>query len=443
VAQTLIRSATIIAGSTEAATDELADILIDGDQIVAVGRDLVSADAEIVDGSGRIILPGFVNAHQHTWQTALRGISYDWTLLEYLQRVHGSLASRFTPEDIHIGTLVGALNQIDCGTTTLGDWCHNNPTHEHTDAALDALEASGIRSVFLHGTPPLKPGASGGPTKHPKDELQRLLARFPSGNGNRLNIGMAIPGPLYSPLEVALADSQLALDFGVVVSFHHSGGVPADEKAWVTLEEAGLLGPHTNIVHGNHIDDDLLKRLVDSGVSFTVTPEVEMSDGHGDPITGRLRALGGAPSIGIDIETAISGDMLTATRMALAHQRALDYATVRRESGSFELRSPIEAREALAWATIYGAHALGLSDSVGSLEPGKQADLIVIDARALNLWPVHDPVATALQAKPSNIEGVMIAGKWQKRNGRLTHANIASLQNELAESAERVTSESP
>ena len=441
--QTLIRNATIIAVSTDAAADESTDILIDGDQIVAMGRDLVSADAEVVDGSERIILPGFVNAHQHTWQTALRGMSYDWTLLEYLQQVHGSLAPRFTPEDIHIGTLVGALNQIDCGTTTLGDWCHNNPTTEHTDAALDALESSGIRTVFLHGTPPLKPGASGGPSKHPKAELQRLLSRFPSGNGNRLNIGMAIPGPLYSPLEVALADSQLAQEFGVVVSFHHSGGVPADENAWVALEEARLLGPHTNIVHGNHIDDDLLKRLVDSGVSFTVTPEVEMSDGHGHPITGRLRALGSAPSIGIDIETAISGDMLTATRIALAHQRALDYAAVRSESGPFELRSPIEAQEALAWATIHGARALGLSDSIGSLEPGKQADLIVIDARSLNLWPVHDPVTTALQAKPSNIEAVMIAGKWQKRHGRLTHMGIASLQDELAESAERVASDSP
>jgi len=420
VRQTLIKNGTVISVSVEAEPYELADILIDGGQIVAIGRDLVSADAEIVDGSGRIVLPGFVNAHHHTWQTALRGMSYDWTLLEYLQYVHGSIAPRFTPADIHIGTLVGALNQIDCGTTTLGDWCHNNPTPEHTDAALDALESSGIRTVFLHGTPPSKPGAIGGPAKHPKAELQRLLDRFPSGNGNRLSIGMAIPGPLYSRLDVALADSELALECGVVVSFHHSGGAPADEKAWVTLEKAGLLGPQMNIVHGNHIDDYLLKRLVDSGVSFTVTPEVELGDGHGHPITGRLRALGSAPSIGIDIETSISGDMLTATRVALAHQRALDYAAFRKESGPFELQSPIRAQEA----------------------PGKQADLIVIDARALNLRPAHDPVATALQAKPSNIEGVMIGGKWLKRNGRLAHADIGSLQDALAESADRVASDS-
>jgi len=375
----------------------------------------------------------------HTWQTALRGISFDWNLLQYLQQVHVRLAPRFTPQDIHIGTLVGALNQINCGTTTLGDWCHNNPTPEHTDAAVDALNTSGIRSVFLHGTPPVKPGRGVGPVTQPKEEVQRLLNSTSSFSKGTVTIGLAIPGPLYSPLEVALADIRLAMELGVLASFHHSGGPPADQ-AWAALEQANVLGPHINIVHANTIDDALLERLVGRGVSFTVTPEVEMSDAHGHPITGRLRALGDAPSLGIDIETAISGDMMTATRMALACQRALDHASARSALPPGELPTPLPAREALAWATIHGARTLGLSDKVGSLEVGKQADLVIIDTRSLNLWPVHDPIATALQATPADIEAVMVAGAWRKRDQRLLFGAISDLQDKLSASAASVLS---
>jgi len=436
----LLQGATVITISGQAVPD-VADILVTDDRIAAIGSDLQAGDAEVIDLTGRIVLPGFVNAHMHTWQTALRGISIDWNLLQYLQHVHGRLAPRFSPEDMHIGTLAGALNQINCGTTTLGDWCHNNRTPEHTDAAIDALKASGIRSVFFHGTPPAEAGSATGPVAQSRAEIQRLLNSGSSQGKGALSIGLAIPGPLYSPTEVALADIRLAMDLGLVASFHHSGGPPADQ-VWVALEKADLLGPHLNVVHANTIEDALLSRLLRYGVSFTVTPEVEMSDAHGHPITGRLRAMGEAPSIGIDIETAISGDMMTAARIALAHQRALDNATARQTLPPGELPSPLPAREALAWATIHGARALGLSDEVGSLEPGKQADLIVIDTRSINLWPMHDPIATALHATPADIEAVMIAGSWQKRDGRLLCNAVHTLQSELSASAERVLASS-
>ena len=115
----------------------------------------------------------------HTWQTALRGAAANWTLLEYFRRVHAGLATQFRPEDIHIATLVGALNQINCGTTTLVDWCHNNPTPAHTDAAVGGAAESGIRAAFFHGSP--KPDPKPGRAAflrdpHPRREVERLLA---------------------------------------------------------------------------------------------------------------------------------------------------------------------------------------------------------------------------------------------------------------------------
>ncbi|MGZ5206781.1 MAG: amidohydrolase family protein, partial [Caldimonas sp.] len=150
--RTLIRGASVV---TMDALGELpnADILVEGDTIAAIAPGLQVDDCERVDAAGFIAIPGLVNAHMHTWQTALRGVAADWTLLEYFAKMHSGLAALFEPEDLHIATRVGALNQINCGTTTLVDWCHNNRTPEHNDAAIEALLQSGIRAAFLHGTP--------------------------------------------------------------------------------------------------------------------------------------------------------------------------------------------------------------------------------------------------------------------------------------------------
>ncbi len=142
------------------------DVLIEDDRIAAVGPRLAApAGTEVIDASGMIVMPGLVNAHRHTWQTGIRGIAGDWTLFDYGQHMHAGLATRFTPEDIYLANLVGALNQLNGGVTTLFDWCHNNPTPEHTDRAVDALSESGIRALFGHGTPKPQLGEGGVPTQ--------------------------------------------------------------------------------------------------------------------------------------------------------------------------------------------------------------------------------------------------------------------------------------
>src|SRR5436305_8880471 len=201
MSRVLIKGASVITMDDRLGDFPRADLLVEHDRIVAIRPDLVVSDAEMIDGTGRIVMPGLINAHMHTWQTALRAVAANWTLLEYFRWIHAGLATRFRPDDLYIATLVGALNQINCGTTTLADWCHNNPTPAHTDAAIAALFDSGIRAVFFHGSPkpdqrPGQPHFSEIP--HPRAEVDRLI-RGPFASKDQLvTLGLAILGPHYS-----------------------------------------------------------------------------------------------------------------------------------------------------------------------------------------------------------------------------------------------------
>jgi cytosine/adenosine deaminase-related metal-dependent hydrolase len=427
----LITGATVVSMDESIGVVPNAQVVVEADRIRSVRPAAGSAppaDAdEVVDARGFLLVPGFVNAHMHTWQTALRGIASNWTLLGYFRWTHAGLATFFTPDDIHDGTVAGALNQLNCGTTTLVDWCHNNPTPQHTDAAVDALERSGIRAAFLHGSPKPDPRPGERPfweVPHPRSEVERLAAQSRFGADGLLSLGMAVLGPQYATLDVAVADCVLALELGLVTSMHQGGGRGRAPEGWPVLIERGLLGPHVNIVHGHDLDDDQLAQLVDLGVSFSVTPENEMGQGHGHPLIGRLRDHGASPSLGIDLEACLSGEMFTAARVALAHQRALDNAAFRLAAAPGDAPIPatpsLSTLDALRWITVDGAAMLGQSDRIGSITPGKQADLVLIDARGPNMQPVHDPVNSVLmQTSLANVDSVMVAGRWRKRHGEL------------------------
>lgn len=441
----LIKDATVIAMDPAVGDLRPGSILIEDDRIAAVGPRIDAPGAEILDGRSFIVVPGFVNTHMHTWQTGLRAISTNWTLLEYFRWMHAGLATRFLPADIHIANLAGALNQLNCGTTTLVDWCHNNPTPEHTDAAIAGLDESGIRAAFFHGSP--KPDPKPGERHfseipHPRREVERLL-RGPFASRNPLlTLGLAILGPHYSTLEVSLHDFRLAREFGLIASMHQGGGPAKTPNGWDVLERENLVADFVNVVHGNDLSDDRLARFVDRGVTFSVTPEGEMAQGHGQPIVGRLRRLGAAPSLGVDLESVVSGDMLTVARVALSQQRAVDNAAFRAANGTIPDTTTIPAREALAWITVQGARMLGMQDRIGTISPEKQADLVFIQADALNLWPVHDPVATVvMQASLANIDSVMVAGAWRKQNGKLLFGDLDRVKSELSASGCRILAE--
>jgi 5-methylthioadenosine/S-adenosylhomocysteine deaminase len=441
--RTLIRGGTIVTMDARVGDLDRGDVLIEDDCIATIAPALPTPDdAEVIDASDMIVLPGLVNAHVHTWQSALRGIAADWTVAQYMAAMHRGLATLFRPDDIYIANLVGTLNQIHCGTTTHVDWCHNNPTPEHTDAAIEGLVDSGIRAVFLHGSP--KPDPKPG-QKHfsevamPRSEVERLRkGRFARDDG-LVTMGLAILGPYYSTYEVTRQDVLLAREFDLLASMHVGGGTAHTPDGFRRLAREELIRGKFNVVHGNDLAADEIRMITDGGGLFTVTAEVELQTGYGDPLTGVLHALGAPVSIGSDVEPMARGDVFSCMRMTLQHERHRHMTEALRKSGSRPAAIPITARQALEWGTINGARMVGLDHRIGSLAPGKQADILMLRASDPNMHPVHDPVASAvMQGGVANVDTVLIAGRIVKRGGKLADAQLPERQRRLAGSGRRI-----
>jgi len=420
----LIKNATIITVDSSLGVLSDADILIGDDKILEVGYGIEAGEAEIIDATGMILIPGLINAHLHTWQTGLRGIAGNWTAVDYQKHIHHGMAMVYTPEATYLGNWLGALGQISAGTTTIMDWCHVNATPEHSDVAIDALEETGIRALFAHGT--VKPKQKAGETHfseipHPRSEIERLRKGRLSNDAALVTLGMAILGPENSTKEVMLHDFALAREFGLVSSSHTWNRKNRIVKeGFYPVAEAGLLGPDHNIVHGNYLEDDELKMLIDHGVSVTATPTVESQSAKADPLCGRVKKLGDKVSLGSDTDVFVASDMFHVMRFALQFQHAID---CRAEENN---QMPLEALEtspyeALEWATIAGARALQMEDKIGSISPGKIADIVFLKMDDICLQPIYDPINTVvLFAERSNVDSVMIGGAFAKKSGTLT-----------------------
>jgi cytosine/adenosine deaminase-related metal-dependent hydrolase len=440
VDRTLIEDGIVVSVDPDIGVRYGADVLVEDGRISRIEADIEDADADVIDAGDAVVLPGFVNTHLHTWQAGVRGVAGNWTFLEYLDTMLGEISAQYEPRDAYLGNLFGAVEQLNAGTTTVLDWFHIANTPDHTDAAIDGLADAGIRALFAHG-PPGDDSATwweDSSVTHP-DDIRRLSEeRFPSEDG-LLSLAMGIRGPDYSTDEVVTDDIELARELGIPASMHigslGGGGV---EK----LHELGLLGDDLNYVHGNRLSAEEFALIGDSGGSVSTTPEVEMQMGMGMPALGDAIDGGAIPSVGVDIVSNVSGDMFTQNRMALQVQRALDnQPTVERgeQIGSVSL----SAHRALELMTIEGARALGMESEIGSLTPGKRADITLIRADDIGTAPVHDPVQTAVfQAGVANVDTVLVDGRVVKRDGDLYNATARRYQDRLVRSGERVLRES-
>ena len=240
-----------------------------------------------------------------------------------MQAMHRGLATLFRPDDIYIANLVGALNQINNGATTLVDWCHNNPTPEHTDAAIRGLEDAGIRALFLHGSPKPDPG--------PAKAFQR------SADATRRS--RAIPqGPVRQPrradhlrprnsravlfdLRCDAADLELAREFDLLASMHVGGGTRACRTDSNACSTSDLVDRPSHDRARQRIAPETVRRIADRGGTFTVTAEIELQMGYGDPLTGILHEKKSPISVGTDVEPAVGSDLFTCMRLTLQHER--------------------------------------------------------------------------------------------------------------------------
>ncbi|MGX1309305.1 5-methylthioadenosine/S-adenosylhomocysteine deaminase [Amorphus suaedae] len=446
MAFTLIKGGQVVTMDTELGDFTRADILIEDDVISAVGPDLdAPAGATVIEAHDRIVMPGFVNAHIHTWQTGLRGLGSDWTGTNYFRAMHAGLAGFFTPEDIYLANFMGALNQLNAGVTTLVDWHHNNPTPDHTDAAVDGLLEAGIRAVFLHGSPKPDPKPGQRPYTEipmPRGEVERLRKGRLASDDALVTMGLAILGPQIGTEEVLLEDLRLGREFDLVTSMHHSQALMNAPDGYKRAEAEGLIDRRFNVVHGNEMTDADLTRLVDNGASFAVTAEVEMQMCYTDPLSGRLLAMGGPIALGSDVESAFAADMFAVTRISLQTERHLTSLRMKAVSGERPHPIPVTVKQALGWATMGGARAFRLEDRVGSLSPGKKADIVLLRADDMNMIGVQDPAnAVVCYANPGNVDTVLVNGQVMKRDGKLLVDGLGETAERLIASGRRIVSD--
>ena len=399
-----------------------ADVLIDGDTIADVGPDLAVDDAEVLDATGRIVMPGFVDTHRHTWETAIRGSAPDATLDDYFVEILDTFAPQYRAQDVYASNLAGALECINAGITTLVDWSHINNTPEHPDAAIQGLTESGIRAQYAYGSAntSLADYWFESEIVIPADDVKRVRETYFSSDDALLTMGLATRGTGFCKDEVVRAEWELARELDLPITVHVGMGRLAGRFGMVKqLSELGLLGPDTTYVHCCYLSDEEWGLVADSGGMVSIAPLVEMQMGHGSPPTLRSLRQGLRPSLSIDVVTTVPGDMFTQMRAAFGSDREREYSAA--WHADTELPADVvTARQMLEIATINGAHVAGVEDRTGSLTPGKKADVILIDATAPNVAPILDPVAAVtLSADVSNVETVIIGGEIRKRDGKL------------------------
>ena len=428
----VIRGACVITMDPHIGTLAAADVLVEDGIIREVGAALqVDADVEVIDGTDRILLPGFVDSHRHLWQTAFRGELASCSLGSYFQRVMIGLAPSVTPDEVYAGTLLGAYQLLDAGITSVVDWANVINSPEHADAGIKALTEVGIRGVYAHGWPGGAEHLFHSSLGHPED-IRRVAAEHFTGTDQLLTLGMGLRGPVSNPPEVLKSDWELGREVGARLNVHTGMRVPGVSTHDITiLDECGLLGPDTTYVHCTNTTDAEFARIADTGGHVSISAYCEMVMGHGHPPTSRVVDAGLRPSLSADIVATVPGDMFSHMRATLTDGRISTYT----DDPSVPFDPAITHGDVLRFATTNGAEALGLADRLGTLAEGKEADLVLLRTDRLNAIPNVDPVATVVtQMDTSNIDSVWVRGRLVKRDGVLLDVDMARLRR-LAEDA--------
>jgi cytosine/adenosine deaminase-related metal-dependent hydrolase len=428
----LIKGGTILTLDPSLGDFPTGDVLIEGEKIVAVGRGLANGEVDVIDATGMIVMPGFVDTHRHIWEGLLRNIGTDVPLegrTSYISFVLHKLAPAFSPEDAYVGNLISALGAIDAGITTLLDWSHIQGSPAHTDAVIKALEDSGLRAVFAYGFPWWGKWEE----RQPSWFVRAATEHFQSKD-QMLTLALAAPGPEFTDFEITRDHWKLARETGARISTHVGVGSYGQDAKLEQFGRAGLLGPDTTYIHCTTLNDTEIQMIVDTGGTVSLASPVEMMMGHGMPPIQKFLDRGLRPSLSIDVETNVPSDMFNQMRSVLSLQRAL---------ASTHGKEPVSARDVLAYATIEGARANGLDHKVGSLTPGKAADIVMLRTDRLNVTPLNDPVTAVVAGMDtSNVDTVLIGGRIMKQGGRLLHVDWGAVARMASASRDHVIEKS-
>ena len=372
------------------------DVLIVDGRVGEIGENLRARDAEVIDCADTIVMPGFVDAHRHTWRSLFRNAGTDaagQTILATEHREHHQ------PDDIYGATLIGLLGAAGSGTTTVVDWADIPRSAEHVDAALQAHADAGVRTVFVH---PVATAA------------EVPTGRFEPDGLSRLAIGGC--DPLDSNADKVATEWGLARSLGLRVHVH--AGTTASRDAIAALGKAGLLGDDVTLVHGTNLSDPDLDAVAASGATIAVTPSTEMASGLGSPPIQQFIDRDIEPGLGVDDESLAPGDLLAQMRATISIQHATLFEA--KLAGKAGVPKLMTTREVIRHGTIDGARAAGLDSITGTLSVGKQADVIVLRTDRPNIYPINDPIGAVVWGMDtSNLDSVFVSGRPLMRNGAL------------------------
>jgi 5-methylthioadenosine/S-adenosylhomocysteine deaminase len=422
----LFRRGTIVTMDDHVPDLATGDLLVHGDRIEAIAPEIPATDAEVVDATGCIVLPGFIDSHHHSWMSLQRRLMPDLTdLFAFIDVVAEAIGSKYRPLDMYLSTKLTAVASLDSGITGIMDACHSSRSPEHTDAALDALRETGIRAQHMVGRPMDKQVDAA----HLPGDLERLAGQW-NRAGNLVQVG------LFGHLALDLDRWRFARGLDMRVLYELVGGY---NGLGPEFTEPGVLGPHTTFNHCTRIAERTWKVLADSGANVTVTPRSDVLFGFDNDGFAYQQAIDHAmkPALGIDVDTSYGNDMFGEMHALFLQQRAaMGY---RRFRGEEDVPAAISVRAVLQAATTNGAYAVGLEDTIGTLTPGKQADLVMVRTDSVAVFPVSNAIAAVVQAvERSSVDTVMVAGAFRKRDGQLLGVDLANLRSEVEAARERL-----
>jgi cytosine/adenosine deaminase-related metal-dependent hydrolase len=436
-----------------------ADVLVEGKKILAIGPNINAGHADFIDATGRVVMPGFIDTHHHQFETALRSFLANGILINdgsgspsanptYYEYILLKLAPVYRPQDVYISELFGGLAQLDDGVTTVLDVSQIHHSPQHSDAAVKALFDTGRRAAF--GYFESAGGVSG--NQYPQDAT-RLKSRWFSSSDQLVT--MIMGGEVYLGDATTQASWTLGRQLGLQIAAHILSpfGITPIMDALAQGQGGSNhnvgIGPDNLFIHMTGQSDMAWQRVKDVGAQVSVAFPIEMNMRHGEPPILKLQSLGLEPSLSTDVEVTMTADLFTQMRVAMNMQRMMVNQMIL-EQGNFYppnqwptpapgTPSLLGPRDVLRFATMNGAKALRLENKVGSLTPGKEADIIILDATKLNVAPLNKvPGAVVSLMERTNVETVIVAGKVRKWQGELLDVDLPRLRSQLEASRDYI-----
>ena len=439
MSKTLFKNGYVMSGNDKVGNLEQGDVLVDGTKVVQVGVNLQSAEADVVDAAGMLVMPGMVDSHTHLWETPFKGrIAEGWGM-EYFTNIH-PLVSHFTPEDAYAAIYAGCIESLHAGVTTMFDFSTCVRSSEHADAAVAALKDSGIRGVFGYdlrgtdhsGTSPLKPSAA-----RFKD-IERVKSSISDDNTSLLRLAICLSEVAPNSMELIKREVEFSRSLGLRMSWHcnKAGEISA-------LHQHGLFGADMLPAHGNYTTDEDLDLLGSVGGYLTTQPEAETYAGRRSmSMVARGHRRGVGIALGIDVPVIMNFGLLPQMRLLHYLQRFMDGIHERHEGQSPVSRRPgvptLSARDIVRFATSNSAAAIGLGDVVGQIAPGFQADIVLLDTRSFGQAEGDPACHVVMNSSLGDVHSVMVAGEFRKRDGRMVGVDMPKMLAERVAARDRV-----